>query len=103
MPGINVVRDPYEVCQVLGKPYVGSIILQLLSGPKRFTDISRQIPEIGDSMLVYRLKELIKHGIVKKHVGTTMPTRIHYSLTPKGYALESILVRVYEWEKTWAQ
>lgn len=54
--------------ELLGKRWTGLIIHAILSGKRRFSDISVTIPHLSDRMLVERLKELDTSGVIERHV-----------------------------------
>lgn len=87
--------------EMLGKRWTGLIIRVLLSGPKRFKDISDMIPGISDKMLVNRLKSLEKEGILMRNVYPETPVKIEYELTDKGKALKSALDEIQNWAERW--
>jgi DNA-binding HxlR family transcriptional regulator len=86
---------------LLGKRWTGLIIRVLLSGEKRFKEISEVIPSMSDRMLAERLKELETEGIVKRQVYAETPVRIEYSLTEKGKALQPVLDAMQKWGEEW--
>jgi DNA-binding HxlR family transcriptional regulator len=86
---------------LLGKRWNGLIIQVLLSGPKRFRDISEMIPQMSDKMLTERFKELEAAGIIKRTVYPEIPVRIEYELTEKGKALEPAMKEVQKWAEAW--
>lgn len=88
---------------VLGKRWNGLLIMALLSGPKRFKDISSLIPSMSDKMLSERMKDLESAGIVERNVYPETPVRIEYALTEKGLALKSVMNAVSEWAETWME
>lgn len=87
--------------ELLGKRWTGLIIRALLSGPKRFKDISEMIPNMSDRMLAERFKELEAAGILVRHVYPETPVRIEYELTEKGRALEPVMDALHEWANRW--
>lgn len=87
--------------ELLGKRWTGLIIRALLSGPKRFKDISEMIPNMSDRMLAERFKELEAAGILVRHVYPETPVRIEYELTEKGRALEPVMDALQEWANRW--
>ncbi len=87
--------------ELLGKRWTGLIIRVLLSGEKRFKEISDIIPSMSDRMLAERLKELEVEGIVMRQVFAEMPVRIEYSLTEKGKALQPVLDAMERWGAEW--
>lgn len=86
---------------LLGKRWTGLIIRGLLSGPKRFRDISEMIPNMSDRMLTERFKELEAEGIILRHVYPETPVRIEYELSEKGKALEAVMNEVQKWAENW--
>ncbi|WP_195571246.1 winged helix-turn-helix transcriptional regulator [Paenibacillus sp. 1001270B_150601_E10] len=86
---------------ILGKRWNGLLIQGLLSGPKRFKDISALIPTMSDKMLSERMKDLESAGIVERKVYPETPVRIEYSLTKKGLALEPVMSAIQEWASSW--
>lgn len=91
----------HTAVELIGKRWSGAIVRLLLSGPVRFHDLKRAIPEISDKMLSERLKELEAAGLVLRRVIPETPVRVEYSLTAKGQALEAPLETLSEWAETW--
>jgi DNA-binding HxlR family transcriptional regulator len=87
--------------ELLGKRWTGLIIRVLLTGPKRFKDISDIIPSMSDRMLSERFKELEAAGMIIRHVYPETPVRIEYELTDKGKALEPAMDEVQKWADKW--
>ncbi|TCZ77241.1 transcriptional regulator [Paenibacillus albiflavus] len=90
-----------DAFELLGKRWTGMIIKVLLSGPKRFKDISDVIPNMSDRMLSERFKELETAGIIIRHVYPETPVRIEYELTDKGKDLEGSMNEVQKWAEKW--
>jgi DNA-binding HxlR family transcriptional regulator len=89
--------------ELLGKRWTGLIIQVLLSGPKRFKDISDVIAGMSDRMLSERFKELEAAGIIIRHVYPETPVRIEYELSEKGKSLQPVMVEVQKWAEQWAE
>lgn len=85
---------------ILNKRWIGLIIHQLLSGPKRFCAIESSL-SISGKLLSERLKELEQEGIVQRDVFPETPVRIEYSLTNKGIAIEPIIREIEKWSSHW--
>ncbi|MBO2945148.1 helix-turn-helix transcriptional regulator [Paenibacillus sp. F411] len=88
---------------LLGKRWNGLIIQSLMSGPKRFKDISNLIPAMSDKMLSERMKDLESEGILVRHVYPETPVRIEYELTDKGRALKPVMAEVGAWAEQWVR
>lgn len=84
---------------LLGKRWNGLIIHVLLTGPKRFKELTESIPGISQKMLADRLKELEDHCIVERKVYPETPVKIEYILTEKGRSLEVVMIEVRNWSK----
>jgi DNA-binding HxlR family transcriptional regulator len=100
--------DKYHLCpkfenafELLGKRWTGLIIRTLLSGKKRFSDITDAIPNMSARMLTERFKELEKEGIVSRSVYPEIPVRIEYELTEKGRELEAVMDEIQKWAEKW--
>lgn len=97
-----------EVCSkveegymILGKKWMGLIVHTLTIGPKRFSEILIDIPDLSKRMLNERMKELEDKGIVIRNVISDRPIRTEYSLTSKGNEL-GVTLRVFEkWAEKW--
>lgn len=90
-----------SVFNLLGKRWTGLIIHVLLSGPKRFKEISEKIPNLNDRMLSERFKELEAEGIITRKVFAETPVRIEYELTEKGKSLQPALDELKQWGEKW--
>ncbi|WP_122645035.1 winged helix-turn-helix transcriptional regulator [Enterococcus mediterraneensis] len=80
---------------ILGKKWNGLILDVLLEGgPQRFVELANNVPEVSDRVLVERLRELEREGIVTKESNL-------YRLTEKGTDLEKSLISVKNWSEKW--
>lgn len=87
--------------EVMGKRWTGLIIRVLLTGPKRFKEMTDVIPNVSSKVLTERLKELECEGIVNREVYPEMPVRIEYGLTEKGRELLPVLDELQKWAEKW--
>jgi DNA-binding HxlR family transcriptional regulator len=94
---------PYfqEAIELVGRRWSGAITRALLDGPRRFSELTRAIPDITDRGLSLRLKELEGEGIVERKVVPTSPPRVSYELTDKGVALQGVVDQVERWAHDW--
>jgi DNA-binding HxlR family transcriptional regulator len=91
----------HRAVEFIGKRWSGSIVREMLSGPRRFTELRGAIPDISDRMLCARLKGLEQEGIVERRVYAETPVRVEYQLTDKGRALEKVFQAIGEWADSW--
>lgn len=76
------------------------IVRSLLSGKKRFNEISRE-NGINPRTLRERLIALEKEGVIDRQVISTMPPNVEYSLTEKGMELNCIFEALADWGRKW--
>lgn len=91
----------HRAVELIGSRWTGAVLRALLSGVKRFTDLTETIPGLSDRMLSQRLKELEAEGIVVRTVIPETPVRVEYSLTEKGRALQTAIKAVSGWADQW--
>jgi len=91
----------HRAVELIGKRWSGSIVREMLSGPRRFTELRGAIPDISDRMLCARLKGLEQEGIVERRVYAETPVRVEYQLTDKGRGLEKVFTAIGEWADHW--
>lgn len=89
---------PVEACiEVIGGKWKGVILFHLLSGTKRFNELTRLMPAVTQRMLTRQLRELESDQIVERKVYPEVPPKVEYSLTEFGWTLEPILRTLQAW------
>ncbi len=83
--------------EAIGGKWKGVILYHLQSGPKRFNELRRLIPDVTQRMLTKQLRELESDQIINRHVYAEVPPRVEYSLTDFGGTLTPILAALKEW------
>ncbi len=73
------------------------LVCSLAVGPKRFSALHRQIPDISKRMLTQTLRSLETDGLVHRDVQPTVPPSVTYSLTPLGRSFAGPLLGLVEW------
>ena len=91
----------HRAVELIGKRWSGSIVREMLDGPRRFTELRGAIPDISDRMLCARLKGLEQEGLVERRVYAETPVRVEYQLTDKGRGLEKVFAAIGEWGEAW--
>jgi len=94
---------PYfeQAISIIGKKWTPLILRILMEGPRRFSELSRTIPQISAKMLADRMRELEECGVVRRKVFPETPVRVEYSLTEKGRALKPTLDAIQDWASDW--
>ncbi len=96
--GITASMCP--VTYVMGKigGYWKPIILyHLMSGPKRYSELKRAIPEITEKMLIQHLKQLQEDNLVMRKAEPVVPPFVTYSMSAAGNELGQLLHAMAEW------
>lgn len=67
------------------------ILRDLLTGTKRYNELSRSVVGISAKVLTENLRDLEQDGIVMRKVYPVVPPKVEYSLTEKGWELKGVL------------
>jgi len=99
--------DPYadrcpsrEVLDRIGDRWTVLVLMSLADGPRRFTELARQIEGISQKMLTQTLRGLERDGLVKRTVYPVVPVRVEYELTPLGRTLQGPIAALEQWAVT---
>ena len=68
----------HRAVELVGKRWTGAILLVLMEGRLRFSEIRALVPDLSDRLLSERLKELEAEGIVRRNVIDEIPVRVEY-------------------------
>jgi DNA-binding HxlR family transcriptional regulator len=91
----------HHAVELIGKRWTGAILIVLMDGPLRFSEVRQLVPDLSDRLLSERLKELEGEGLVVRRVSDGVPLRVEYELTEKGRALEPTLRSLKSWANHW--
>ncbi len=91
----------HRAVELVGKRWTGAILLVLMDGPLRFSEVKQLVPALSDRLLSERMKELEAEGIVERRVMDGTPVRVQYALTAKGRALEPTIRGLKSWAREW--
>jgi DNA-binding HxlR family transcriptional regulator len=82
---------------IAGKWKPAIIYALVMNGTLRFNDLRRLIPGVSQRMLTQQLRDLERHGIVKRVLYPQVPPRVEYSVTKLGRSLHPIFKSVCRW------
>ena len=101
-PTQSVACEVSNIWHVLGKTWA-LLILKNMSVKEtiRFNELKRLLPEISNTVLSDRLKEMEKEGLISKKVYAEIPLRVEYSLTRQAKELEDVLEILGKWVSKW--
>ncbi|MFG1906103.1 winged helix-turn-helix transcriptional regulator [Kribbella sp. NPDC048928] len=87
---------------LVGERWTLLLIRELLTGPRRFSDLQASLRGLGTGLLAARLKHLEREGLACK---TTLPAPARtaaYALTPAGAELGPVVLHLARWGLKWA-
>jgi DNA-binding HxlR family transcriptional regulator len=74
------------------------LVVELLGpGPRRFTELRREIDGISQRMLTLTLRNLERDGLVRRTVYPVVPPRVDYELTMPGASLLAAVQPLRAW------
>ena len=73
------------------------ILYQLMSGPKRYSELKRAIPAVTEKMLIQHLKQLQEDNLVIRKAENVVPPFVTYFLSEAGEDLTTVLNAMAEW------
>ncbi len=66
---------------VMGGVWKPIILFHLMTGKRRFMELTRRVPNATQSMLTSQLRELEADGVVIRHVYPEVPPKVEYELS----------------------
>lgn len=82
---------------LVGERWTLLVVRELMTGPKRYTDLLEALGGIGTSLLAQRLRRLESHGVLERQrLGPPAASTV-YRLTTSGEELADALVPLIHW------
>jgi len=88
--------------EILAERWNPLIVRNLMFGATTFSALARGVPAMSRSMLIKRLGELERAGIIEKHRKADGPGH-RYDLTPAGNDLAGVIGALGEWGEQWVE
>jgi len=86
-----------NVLDRIGDQWSLLVILTLVHGTHRFTELQRAIGDISKRVLADTLRKLERDGFVSRKVYPTVPQKVEYRLLPLGESLAAQLRPLVDW------
>lgn len=86
-----------QLLEAISSKWVTLVLLALVDGQQRHSDLRKRIPGASQKMLTSTLRSLERDGLVSRHVTVSVPVRTDYELTPRGHSLLRIIFEMKEW------
>lgn len=95
----NAVGKFQTAMRILNGKWKGEILWLLVKGKLRFGELRRSIPSITQHMLTVQLRDLERHGLVRRTIYAEVPPRVEYELTPSAMALRPVFDEILRWSE----
>lgn len=86
-----------QILQHITSKWGGLIMVVLLDGTKRFSELRKEIEGISERMLTQNLQQLEQDGMVSRYSFNTVPPHVEYSLTEYGYQAAERFKQLVDW------
>ena len=86
-----------QLVATLGDKWVTLVLCALRDGPKRYTEVARQIAGVSQKMLTQTLRALERDGLITRTVTPTVPVTVTYEPTDLGLSLQQVMWGVKVW------
>ena len=88
-----------KAAHLVGDSIMLIIIRELLSGPKRFGDLSVSLAGVSTRTITQKLKKLEEENVIVRKEFIEKPPHVEYSLTKKGRGLKKIIDALFKYGK----
>jgi DNA-binding HxlR family transcriptional regulator len=89
-----------EVLELIASKWTVLIVDALFEGPRRYSELRREITGISQKMLTQTLRDLEYDGIVIRTVYDTKPPSVDYRLSELGSSLSEPIAAIRAWADT---
>jgi DNA-binding HxlR family transcriptional regulator len=87
---------------LVGERWTLLLIRELLTGPKRFSDLLASLAGLGTGLLAERLKYLESVGLIRRVTVSSAANAPAYALTEAGEELRPVVMALSRWGLKWA-
>jgi DNA-binding HxlR family transcriptional regulator len=98
---LDVTSEPCqsvgEILALIGDKWSVLLVMALSEGPRRFSELRREVPGISQRMLTLTLRALERDGFVLRTVTPSIPPRVDYELTDLGRSMQEPVVALGHW------
>jgi len=102
-PCINTQCPVQFVLDLIGGKWSILILRELFAGDRRTHEFLDALPGLSTKILMQRLRELERQGLVERRIYAEIPPHVEYSLTEKGREIQPILAAMRELGLRWLE
>lgn len=92
-PACPMAAFPFQV----GGKWTGMVIIALVDGPRRFTELRTTLATVTAKVLTQTLRDMQRDGLAVRHDYETNPPHVEYELTDLGRSLLTLIDTMREW------
>lgn len=81
----------------IGDKWSVLVVLSLLGGPRRFTELRTAIGGVTPRVLTKILRVMERDGMLTRQIFAEVPPRVEYTLTPLGRSLREPIEAIAAW------
>lgn len=96
-PANPICRTISTLLSRIGDKWTVLVVQTLGNGPRRFSELRREIPSVSQRMLTLTLRNLERDGLVNRTVTPSIPPRVDYELTELGQSLQRPICGLATW------
>lgn len=100
-PSLDETCILHQSLSLIADKWTMLILMALMQGTKRNSELQRQIQGISPKMLAQTLKTLMSYGMVDRQAYAEVPPRVEYSLTKFGQSTAGPLAALLDWSVEW--
>lgn len=94
-PACPMAEFPFRV----GGKWTGMVVVSLLDGPLRFSQLRDALGSVTAKVLTQTLRDMQRDGLITRRDHDANPPHVEYELTELGSSLMSLIDTVREWSQ----
>ncbi|GCD98268.1 winged helix-turn-helix transcriptional regulator [Embleya hyalina] len=88
------------VLDLIANKWVALVVGALHPQTLRYAELRRRLGGITKKMLTQTLRDLERHGLVRRTVHPTVPPQVEYSLTELGISVSGLMAEIRTWSES---
>lgn len=94
-PACPTAELPFRI----GGKWTGMVVVSLLDGPLRFSELRHALRPVTAKVLTQTLGDMHRDGLLTRHEYDTNPPHVEYELTDLGRSLMDLIDAAREWSR----
>jgi DNA-binding HxlR family transcriptional regulator len=86
-----------QLLDIIANKWVALVLAALGDGPRRHSELRREIAGVSQKMLTQTLRQLERDGLLSRAVTPSVPVRVDYEMTELGHDLQRLVVQLKSW------